>query len=182
MSRDRTTIVRGERLRHRSRGGRRAVGRLRGLLHYIAYGHYHDRLGRDTPQQRGIWLAPDGKRQPHADVLAWAKSKVQRLGYETSYQLLLSTRDGGLDAADFAQVLHAGSAISGVRDWRLMTHDDSAHQHAHVILFRHTPLSVADYKRWQQTMQTELDRLQAEQVRQRELTLDGPKQAAGYDV
>ena len=43
-----------------------------------------------------------------------------------------------------------------------MVHDDTAHQHAHVILFRHEKLTGKEYRSWQQTMLRELSQLQTE--------------------
>ena len=154
-------IVRGERIDTVSAKGSRSYAQVRGLLHYVAYGHYAEQLGQ-APQQRGVWLDQAGRPYAHAAVQEWAKEKVHRFEYDHAYQLLLSTRDGGLPAAAFNRALQQGSDISQVREWRMMLHDDTDHQHAHAILFSHEKLSPARYKEWQQTMQAELGQLQAE--------------------
>jgi hypothetical protein len=145
-------IVRGERIDTVSAKGGRSYVQVRGLLHYVAYGHYTEQLGQE-PQQRGAWLDQAGRPHPHDAVQEWAKAKVHRLEYDHAYQLLLSTRDGGLPAAAFNRALVQGSDISQVREWRLMVHDDTDHQHAHAILFSHEKLSTTRYREWQQTMQ-----------------------------
>jgi hypothetical protein len=170
-------IVRGERIDNVTPKGGRSYAQVRGLLQYVAYGHYADhpalafrgRLehaegagpGREL-QQRGVWLDQGGRLHTHAAVQGWAKEKVHRFEYDHTYQLLLSTRDGGLSAAEFNQALQQGGDLSQVQEWRLMVHDDSDHQHAHAILFSHEKLSPARYKEWQQTMQDELAHLQIE--------------------
>lgn len=155
----RHAIVRGGHIANTNAHHARSYKPVRGLLHYIAFGHYAETLGQD-PQQRGVWLDQDGTECSHNAVLSWAKEKVHRLHYDHAYQLLFSTRYGGLETADFNAALEEGSEISAVQEWRLMLHDDTDHQHGHVILFRQEKLSQAEYKAWQQTMQQTLDALQ----------------------
>ena len=154
-------IVRGERIDTVSAKGGRSYVQVRGLLHYVAYGHYAEQLGQE-PQQRGAWLDQAGRPHTHEAVQEWARAKVHRFEYDHAYQLLLSTRDGGLPAAAFNKTLQQGSDITQVREWRFMVHDDTDYQHAHAILFSHEKLAPARYKEWQQTMQAELGHLQAE--------------------
>lgn len=163
-------IVRGERIRNLSTKGNRSYAQVRGLMQYIAYGRYADHLGQ-PPRQRDVWLDHNGRVVAHTAVRQWAKEKVHRYGYEYAYQLLLSTRHGGLEAADFNRVLQQGSAISQVREWKYMVHQDTRNQHAHAILFRREKLSNGRYKAWQQAMQTELERLQVERQQERQLEL-----------
>jgi hypothetical protein len=141
---------------------------VKGLLKYIAYGRHADRLGQEA-RQRGVWLDHNGQKQPHEAVRQWAKEKVHRHGYDHTYQLLLSTRDGGLSEADFNQALRQGSEISQVREWRMMVHDDTDHQHAHAILFSREKLPKAHYKEWQKVMQAELAQLQGMRLRETQL-------------
>jgi hypothetical protein len=164
-------IVRGERIANQSAKGNRSYARVRGLIQYIAYGRHADHLGQ-APQQRAVWLDHNGQVVPHEAVRQWAKEKVHRYGYEYAYQLLLSTRHGGLDAADFNRALQQGSDISQVWEWKYMVHQDTDNQHAHAILFRQEKLPNARYKEWQQTMQTELERLQVERQQERQLELE----------
>ena len=154
-------IVRGERIDNVSAKGGRSYAQVRGLLQYIAYGHHGEQLGQD-PRQRGVWLDQTGRPHSHEAVQGWAKEKVHRFEYDHTYQLLLSTRDGGLISAEFNQAMQQGSDISQVQEWRLMVHDDTDHQHAHAILFSRDRLSPTQYKEWQQTMQSELAHLQTE--------------------
>lgn len=169
-------IVRGGRIANKSAKGGRSYARVRGLVQYIAFGRYEDQsslvYGADRNQemkQRGVWLDHNGKAVAHNDVRLWAKEKVHRFRYDHSYQLLLSTRHGGLSEGDFNRVLQRGSSISQVLEWKYMVHKDTNNQHAHAILFSHEKLSNARYKEWQQTMQAELERLQAERQQERQL-------------
>ena len=119
-----------------------------------------------------MWLDHRGRAIREDEVRQWAKDKVHRYDYDNSYQLLLSTRHGGLTAEDFNQVMQEASDISGVYEWRAMLHDDTEHQHAHVILFRREKLTQAEYKEWQQTMQAELERLQNQRVQEQQLQVE----------
>lgn len=158
----RNAIVRGERIANRGPRGGRSYAAVRGLLNYLAFGRYADHPGRApvqrrSPPQRGIWLDHNAQEQSHEEVLGWAKEKVHRYGYGYTYQLLLSTRDGGLDSADYSRVLKEGSMLSGVQEWVYTVHEDTAHPHAHAILFRKEKMSGDEYRRWQAAMQDGLE-------------------------
>lgn len=183
MVKQRLAIVRGERINNRSAKGNPSYGKLKGLMNYLAHGRYVDQLsfGEQRPNdsnaspalhQRGRWLDHKGAEITHKDSLAWAKQKVQQFGYAYTYQLLLSTRHGGLTSQDFNQVLTLGSPFSGMHEWRMMLHADTHNQHAHVILLRQEKLSKAEYIAWQQQMQRELERLQAERQHERQLDIE----------
>ena len=161
----RLAIVRGGLIPNRSPKGGRSYQDVRGLISYIAFGRYQ--YGRENQQARGIWLDHNGREKSHAAVLDWAKKKVHHFGYEYSYQLLLSTRHGGLTAEDFNRVMTKGSEISDTLDWRLMMHQDTGNQHAHVVLLRKEKLSRARYREWQQAMQVELSQIQARRWEQK---------------
>jgi hypothetical protein len=169
----RLAIVRGGLIPNRSPKGHRSYQDVRGLMQYIAFGRYQ--YGRENHQARGIWLDHNGREKSHTAVLDWAKTKVHRYGYDYSYQLLLSTRHGGLTAGDFNRVMTRGSDISDTLDWRLMLHQDTGNQHAHVILLRKEKLSRVRYREWQQAMQAELSQIQ--DVRHQEQQLELEKQA-----
>ncbi len=154
-------IVRGGRIDTVSAGGRRSYVRVRGLLHYVTYGRYADQLGRE-PQPRGRWLDQAGRPHDYEAVRQWAKAMVHHQKYDHAYQLLLSTRDGGLTAEAFNRTLQQGSSVSEVSEWRFMVHDDTGHQHAHAVLFSHEKLSPARYREWQQTTQAALGEMQIE--------------------
>ena len=187
MAKRRLAIVRGERIANKSAKGKPAYARMKGLMNYIAYGRYEDHpsfaQGASPDQeakQRGLWLDHTGKTTSHAEALRWAKDKVHQYGYEYTYQLLLSTRYGGLAAEDFNHVLQQGSDLSGVREWRMMLHEDTGNQHAHIILLRREKLSNARYKEWQQQMQVELEQLQTERRQERQLETERvPSLASG---
>ena len=105
--------MRGERIANQSARGNPSYARLRGLINYTAYVRYQDQpafalkspAAQAEARPRGLWLDHNGKTVAHDGALRWARDKVHRYGYDYSYQLLLSTRHGGLTAADFNQVL-----------------------------------------------------------------------------
>jgi len=163
MTTARNAIVRGERIANRGPGGGRSYAGVKGLLNYLAFGRRADHL----PVQRSPWLDHNEEEQSHEEVLGWAKEKVHRYGYGYAYQLLLSTRAGGLENADYNRVLTEGSALSGVREWVYVVHEDSDHQHAHAILFRKEKLSAAQYRKWQATMQEGLEQALSTQAQGR---------------
>ncbi len=163
-------IVRGAWIANQSAKGNRSYAKVRGLIQYIAYGRYADHLDH-SPKQRDVWLDHNGQVTPHEAVRQWAKEKVHRYGYEHTYQMLLSTRHGGLPATDFNRALQQGSDISQVLEWKYMVHQDTDNQHAHAILFSREKLSNDRYKEWQQAMQAELERLQTERHQERQLEL-----------
>ena len=171
MAKQLLAIVRGERITNKSAKGKPAYAQMKGLMNYIAYGRYEDHLDQEA-KQRGLWLDHNGSPATHEEALHWAKEKVHRYGYEHTYQLLLSTRYGGLTSADFNHVLRQGSELSDMREWRLMVHDDTDNQHAHVILLRREKLANGRYKEWQQTLQAELEQLQAQRHQERQLETD----------
>ena len=171
MAKQLLAIVRGERIANKSAKGKPAYARMKGLMNYIAYGRYEDHLNQEA-KPRGLWLDHNGKPAAHEETLHWAKEKVHRYGYEHTYQLLLSTCYGGLTAADFNHVLRQGSELSDMREWRMMLHDDTDNQHAHVILLRQEKLANGRYKEWQQKMQLELEQLQAQRHQERQLETD----------
>lgn len=171
MAKQLLAIVRGERIANKSAKGKPAYAQMKGLMNYIAYGRYEDRFDQEA-KPRGLWLDHNGSPAAHEETLHWAKEKVHRYGYEHTYQLLLSTRYGGLTAADFNHVLRQGSELSDMREWRMMLHDDTDNQHAHVILLRQEKLANGRYKEWQQKMQLELEQLQAQRHQERQLETD----------
>ena len=168
MSR-RPTIVRGGYIRNQSAHSHRSYQPVRGLVTYLTFGNVTERL-LGTNEPRGVWVDQVGRSLSHTEVHTWAKEKVHRFRYDHAYQLLLSTGKGGLDSADFNTALRAGSHVSDVHEWRMMTHHDTSHLHAHVILFRHEPLSKKQYLDWQQTMQLALDKRQLARSLEREQT------------
>ena len=164
MTATRNAIVRGARMANRGLGGGRSYAGVKGLLSYLAFGRYTDRLGR-AQVQRGTWLDHNMEEQSHEHVLNWAKEKVHHYGYGYAYQMLLSTRHSGLDRADYNRVLQEGSRLSGVREWIYTVHEDTEHQHAHAILFRKEKMSRAEYRRWQAVLQAGLERAAAARAR-----------------
>jgi hypothetical protein len=163
------------------------------MANYMAYGQ---RINGYYVQQeqRGTWYDQNGQVHEHAAVLGWAKEKVHQLGYEYNYNLLLSTRYGEMQTADFNEVLELGSEISGTLEWRYMVHEDTKNQHAHVLLFRHELMPPEQYKEWQQAMQQDLSSIQQkrslelgleqklEQQAERQQTERQPVQEQGHEI
>jgi hypothetical protein len=189
----RVAIVRGQYGRNRNKQGGRSYQRIKGMANYMAYGQ---RINGYYVQQeqRGTWYDQNGQVHEHAAVLGWAKEKVHQLGYEYNYNLLLSTRYGEMQTADFNEVLELGSEISGTLEWRYMVHEDTKNQHAHVLLFRHELMPPEQYKEWQQAMQQDLSSIQQkrslelgleqklEQQAERQQTERQPVQEQGHEI
>ncbi len=177
MTTARNAIVRGGRIANRGPGGGRSYAGVKGLLNYLAFGRRADHL----PAQRSSWLDHNGREQSHGEVLGWAKEKVHRYGYGFTYQMLLSTRAGGLQSADYNRVLTEGSVLSGVREWVYVVHEDSDHQHAHAILFRKEKLSGDQYRQWQATMQEGLEQALSTKARFVEAGFSEPEREQGLE-
>jgi hypothetical protein len=163
MSNPTTAIVSSRPLNLRTPQGGYTSSHIKGFLNYVAYGQ--QRL-RQEMSPRGIWFDEHGATQAHPNILQWAKQQSLSRDYEVAYQLLLSTRAGGLSAADFNRAIQAGGQIVATDSWRLMRHEDTNNQHAHVVLFQKESLKPSQYRAWHKEMQMELTRLQKENQQQ----------------
>src|SRR5688500_7439995 len=94
-------IARSKPIPSRNKQGNRSYSRLRGLADYIAFGRRYERQWQQEQAERGRWFDQNQRPCSHEEVLRWARNMVHHSGYDHAYQLMLTTRDGGLDAADF---------------------------------------------------------------------------------
>ena len=177
----RPTIVRGSHITNVV-NGRRSYKPIRNFIRYLTLGRLAEQSDQ-RQQVRGVWLDQTGRSRSQQQVEQWAKQKVHQLQYDHAYQLLLSTGKGGLSSADFNTALQAGSAISRVYEWHLMSHTDTDNQHAHAILFRREPLTKQTYLAWQQTMQQTLDKRQMQRLLDQEQSREqGIQQSQSAEV
>ncbi len=143
--------------KNRTPTGKRTATPAKKAAIYFAFGR--DMQAKEAGQQRGEWIGPAGEPYSHADVLAWGRE--QSFQYEQTFQALLSVPEGWLTAGDYAEALRKAGQIP---DFRLMTHDDTAHSHAHVLFFRDKRLQKEDFMRWHGRVQQELAALERKQL------------------
>lgn len=139
---------------NRTPTGKRTATPARRAARYFAFGH-----GREAArgaEQRGRWVGPDGQAHDHEAVLAWAAAQARDHAY--TFQALLSVPEGRLRAEDFARAMQEGQTID---DWRLLSHDDTAYSHAHVLFFRNSRLDKESFAGWQERVRRELAALEA---------------------
>jgi len=144
--------------RNRTPRGKRTATPARRAARYFAFGH-----GREAAhggEQRGRWFGPDGRTHDHEAVLAWIAAQARQHVY--TFQALLSVPDGRLQAEDFTRAMQEGKTID---DWRLLSHDDTAYSHAHVLFFRNSRLDKASFAGWQERVRRELAALEAASMR-----------------
>lgn len=148
----------GVRLReNRTLAGRRTSAPARRAALYFAYGR--DRQARQEEKQRGEWLGPDGRSHTHEAVMAWAKEAA--LNHRYTFEALLSVQQGELTPEQFCQAM---SQSGEIRDWRLVSHQDTAYRHAHVLFFRDKRLDKTTFLAWQTAVRQELTRLEQQQL------------------
>ena len=143
--------------KNRTPTGKRTATPAKKAATYFAFGR--DVQAKEEGRQRGEWTGPGGEQHSHAEVLAW--SRAQSWQYAQTFQALLSVPEGRLTASDYAEALTNAGEIP---DFRLMTHDDTAHSHAHVLFFRDKRLQKEDFMRWHGRVQQELAALERKQL------------------
>lgn len=144
--------------RNRTPRGKRTATPARRAARYFAFGH-----GREAArgaEQRGRWVGPDGRTHDHEAVLAWIAAQAREHVY--TFQALLSVPEGRLRAEDFTRAMQEGKTID---DWRLLSHDDTAYSHAHVLFFRNSRLDKESFAGWQERVRRELAALEAASLR-----------------
>lgn len=153
----------GVRLReNRTPAGRRTSAPARRAALYFAYGRDHsvpDRPAQPEEKQRGEWLGPDGRSHTHEAVMAWAKEAA--LNHRYTFEALLSVQQGELTPEQFCQAMSQSGEIG---DWRLVSHQDTAYRHAHVLFFRDKRLDKTTFLAWQTAVRQELARLEQQQL------------------
>jgi len=139
---------------NRTPTGRRTQTPAKRAALYVAYGSGRTPAGKEarlTGSQRGEWLSPDGRVQPHDEVMAWLRAESFRHRY--TFETLLSVRDGDLTGEAFCKAMGQGEAVS---DWRLMMHNDTNNSHAHVLFFGDKRMDKKAFLAWQADVRTEL--------------------------
>lgn len=139
---------------NRTPTGRRTSTPARRAARYFAFGNARE--AAHGAEQRGRWYGPDGKRHDHEAVLAWIAAQARDHAY--TFQALLSVPKGRLRAEDFSRAMQEGKTID---DWRLLTHDDTAYRHAHVLFFRDGRLDKEVFADWHERVRRELAALEA---------------------
>lgn len=146
MAKPQIAIVGSKRIPIRTAKGGRSVAQVKGFIRYLTYGNYIQDQN-EFAQERGVWFGP---RRSHSyeEVLDWAKESIQTSDQPYGYTVLLSTRDGDLAEWEFEEALWAGNEWVEVKDWRLMVHEDTANQHAHVLVFPHETIPPGILREW----------------------------------
>lgn len=147
------SIVRLQFHRNRTPTGRPSATAARKLAHYLAYGRGRPAEQAQRPQ-RGIWFTETGQTHSHEEVLAWVAAQGKSHGY--TYQLLLSVKEADLTAADYLPAMTAGGELFSA--WRLITHRDTDHSHAHVLAFGDAEIRVMGrpFRDWWQAARQDL--------------------------
>lgn len=166
-----SSIVRLQFHRNRTPTGRPSATAARKLTHYLAYGR-----GRPAEQAqrspRGIWYTESGQIHSHEAVLAWVEA--QGKSHDYTHQLLLSVKEVELAATDYLPAMAAGGDL--FPEFRLITHRDSGHSHAHVLAFGDEEIRVMErpFREWWQAARQELAQRQelALQALQQESVLE----------
>lgn len=137
--------------------GNASTAEVRRGVYYYGYG-----IREENPEQlpRGEWYSPHGWEK-HGDVINWATGNARQHKY--TYTILLSVKDGRMLDDDFTRAMQAGGVFA---DWRLITHTDTDHDHAHVITFRDETLSREQFDEWRGQVGDYLQ--QAEELRLQE--------------
>jgi hypothetical protein len=143
---------------NRTPTGRRTATPARRAARYFAFAN--GRTAARGAEQRGRWVGPDGKTHDHEAVLAWAAAQARDHAY--TFQALLSVPEGRLRAEDFSHAMQKGKTIA---DWRLLSHDDTAYSHAHVLFFRDSRLDKEVFAGWHERVRRELAALEAASLR-----------------
>jgi hypothetical protein len=138
---------------NRTATGRRTATPARKAARYVAFGR--DRQAETEGKQRGEWYGPDGQIHAHEEVLTWATAQARR--YQYTFQALLSVPEGRLRATDYGRALHEARYIES---WRLMSHEDTGHSHAHVLFFRDGRMDREVFADWHEQIRRQLATLE----------------------
>ena len=127
MSKPPLPFIRVQMQKNRTASGRRTATPAKHVARYCAYGTVK---GKQEGKQRGEWLNPNGRKQSHESVMAWAKQEA--LQHRYTCHAVFSLREGTLTPEQYSTAMQRGGEI---QDWRLMAHSDTAHSHAHILFF-----------------------------------------------
>ena len=139
---------------NRTPTGRRTSTPAKRIALYAAYGSGRTPEGKEarlTESQRGEWMSPGGREQPHDEVMAWLRE--ESFCHRYTFEALLSVRDGDLTGEAFCKAMGQGEAVS---DWRLMMHNDTNNRHAHVLFFGDKRMEKKIFLAWQAEVRAEL--------------------------
>jgi hypothetical protein len=104
-------------------------------------------------------VAPD-------EVAQWVQAQAHQQRY--TYHLVLSVPNAPASAAEFQQAMRHGFEQTGeFGEFRLITHDNTDHAHAHVLAFRDKTLWGAEREQWQAAVQAPLLELEQAYFEQR---------------
>lgn len=145
---------------NRTPTGRRTSTPAKQATLYYAFGR--DKEAQLEGRQRGQWLGPDGRVHTQEEVMNWVKAKA--LEHRYTFQGILSVPEGALSAAEFGQAMQKGSQTE---DWRLISHGDTKHRHAHVLWFGDKRMGKKAFLSWQAEVRAELVRLEQQQTNDR---------------
>lgn len=138
---------------NRTPTGRRTSTPAKRAALYYAYGR--DKEAQLEGRQRGEWLGPDGRVHTQEEVMDWVKANA--LAHRYTFQGILSVPEGELTAAEFGQAMQKGGQTE---DWRLISHEDTKHRHAHVLWFGDKRMGKKAFLSWQAEVRAELVRLE----------------------
>jgi hypothetical protein len=127
----------------------------------IAYYGYGKPVTNPYRQLRGTWHDEQGAVATHDDTLEWARQKSRQHQY--TYKLVLSLRDGPMQARDFVQAMRASDSERW-QGWRLIVHRDTEHVHAHVVAFRDKKLPKEAFQQWKQETAAVLASLEGQRL------------------
>lgn len=150
---------------NRTPTGRRTSTPAKRAALYYAYGGEQNVRYKETQlegRQRGEWLGPDGRVHTQEEVMDWVKANA--LAHRYTFQGILSVPEGELSAAEFGQAMQKGGRAE---DWRLISHQDTRHRHAHVLWFGDKRMGKKAFLSWQAEVRAELVRLEQQQTNDR---------------
>ena len=155
--------------RNLTKTGRPTATKVTRTVQYYGYGRSSQ---TNTGQSlRGDWFGPSGQTT-HQEVLGWARMAARANSH--TFQLLLSVREGKLQAADYQQIMDNCADLlqrAHVTDYRLIAHEDTAHNHAHCLFFADQKIEKSIFTIWQRALVRELTTVQAERAQQQEQAL-----------
>lgn len=145
---------------NRTPTGRRTSTPAKQAALYYAFGR--DKEAQLEGRQRGEWLGPDGRVHTQEEVMDWVKAKA--MAHRYTFQGILSVPEGELSAAEFGRAMQKGGQTE---DWRLISHEDTKHRHAHVLWFGDKRMGKKAFLSWQSEVRAELVRLEQQQTNDR---------------
>lgn len=159
------SIVRLQSHRNQTPTGRPSATAARKLAHYLAFGRGRPQVQAQHPQ-RGQWYTETGQPLDHEAVLAWVMA--QGKAHSHTYQLLLSVNEANLADTAYLEAMTAGRDF--FPQWRLITHQDTQHSHAHVLAFgdRDIPIRERPFRSWWQSVRQALEQQQAQHMETRQ--------------